>query len=774
MNAYRGEAWMREPCRSCPRAGARLRRLPLPGVRARRRRGRGRPGLRALSAPRGARRARASATPPAEARRRPFAWRSARWRTRADPGRHLRLPSRRRRCAGTAGHKRDRYLTDVLGALLRVGAGVPRGRGRHGHPAPAGAPGARRRRRARACSSRRSGRDWTRAMQGVRRGGACARLAGARPLRLRAEAGLAELRHGTREGVRRDGMPEKSGTGVFAAELLRRFASLPVEEEGRLHDARLRENWIERVFAYRRLRSALRGPSVAADASWPSTPSTSSSSSPTPRPTTARSAASSPGPSGSPRPSSATRYAGRLHGGPRDAARRREAPRRTCSSTPSATCAAASPPGVTRELHASRRRLRPRPRPPRRPAHDAPPLREPPRHRLPRRPGLPRPPPQRAHAPQPCLALRRGLAWNFRNSPRGPCMRAVHWLRSDLRLDDNRALGEAARRASELAVRVRARRAACWRASAPAPRACASSSTASRASPRTSKRAARAWCSAAATRCGSSPACSTRRAPSCVTWNRDYSPFAKARDAARGARGGAARRARRDLQGPRRLRARRGADEGRASPTPSTPRTGTPGACAGRASPRSPSAPRRLPPPIAGLASLPLPTAEDLGFAGDASRAPDRRRGRRAAAASTRSSRSRSPATRSAATFPPRTAPRASPPTCASACSRSAAASRPPSSAPRSATAASRCRSGSTSSLWRDFYHAILDRHPHVDPRRPAPRVRRRALERRPRRLRRLVSGPHRLPHRRRRHAPARRRPAGCTTACAWSPRASW
>ena len=31
-------------------------------------------------------------------------------------------------------------------------------------------------------------------------------------------------------------------------------------------------------------------------------------------------------------------------------------------------------------------------------------------------------------------------------------MRVVHWLRSDLRLDDNRALGEAARRASELAV----------------------------------------------------------------------------------------------------------------------------------------------------------------------------------------------------------------------------------------------------------------------------------------------------------------------------------
>jgi uncharacterized protein YbgA (DUF1722 family) len=55
------------------------------------------------------------------------------------------------------------------------------------------------------------------------------------------------------------GMPEKGGSGLYAAELLRRFASLPVEEEGRLHDARLRENWIERVFAYRRLRSLFEG-----------------------------------------------------------------------------------------------------------------------------------------------------------------------------------------------------------------------------------------------------------------------------------------------------------------------------------------------------------------------------------------------------------------------------------------------------------------------------------------------------------------------------------
>jgi uncharacterized protein YbgA (DUF1722 family) len=51
------------------------------------------------------------------------------------------------------------------------------------------------------------------------------------------------------------GRPAKAGRGLFAAALLERLPHLPVEEEGRLHDARLRESWIERVFAYRRLRS---------------------------------------------------------------------------------------------------------------------------------------------------------------------------------------------------------------------------------------------------------------------------------------------------------------------------------------------------------------------------------------------------------------------------------------------------------------------------------------------------------------------------------------
>lgn len=48
------------------------------------------------------------------------------------------------------------------------------------------------------------------------------------------------------------GMPARTGQGIFARELVNRLRLLPVEEEGRLHDMRLRENFIERIFAYYR------------------------------------------------------------------------------------------------------------------------------------------------------------------------------------------------------------------------------------------------------------------------------------------------------------------------------------------------------------------------------------------------------------------------------------------------------------------------------------------------------------------------------------------
>jgi uncharacterized protein YbgA (DUF1722 family)/uncharacterized protein YbbK (DUF523 family) len=55
------------------------------------------------------------------------------------------------------------------------------------------------------------------------------------------------------------GLSERSGRGLFAEALIARMPTLPVEEEGRLSDPRLRENFIERVFAYQRLRRLFAG-----------------------------------------------------------------------------------------------------------------------------------------------------------------------------------------------------------------------------------------------------------------------------------------------------------------------------------------------------------------------------------------------------------------------------------------------------------------------------------------------------------------------------------
>ncbi len=52
-------------------------------------------------------------------------------------------------------------------------------------------------------------------------------------------------------------MPVKAGRGIFAGIFMDNFPLLPVEDEGRLHDPGLRENFIERIFALKRWREAL-------------------------------------------------------------------------------------------------------------------------------------------------------------------------------------------------------------------------------------------------------------------------------------------------------------------------------------------------------------------------------------------------------------------------------------------------------------------------------------------------------------------------------------
>lgn len=55
------------------------------------------------------------------------------------------------------------------------------------------------------------------------------------------------------------GMPSNQGRGLFAHAFMEHFPLLPVEEEGRLNDPGLRENFIERVFTLKRWREMLTG-----------------------------------------------------------------------------------------------------------------------------------------------------------------------------------------------------------------------------------------------------------------------------------------------------------------------------------------------------------------------------------------------------------------------------------------------------------------------------------------------------------------------------------
>lgn len=52
-------------------------------------------------------------------------------------------------------------------------------------------------------------------------------------------------------------IPERIGVGLYAERLMRNFPNLPVEEEGRLEDPVLRENFIQRVYIYSRWQNLM-------------------------------------------------------------------------------------------------------------------------------------------------------------------------------------------------------------------------------------------------------------------------------------------------------------------------------------------------------------------------------------------------------------------------------------------------------------------------------------------------------------------------------------
>ena len=163
------------------------------------------------------------------------------------------------------GHKRDSFLTDTLGRYVEwvpvcpeveVGMGTPRETvhlvrdlSRTSQAAEGGSL---------RMVAPKSGTDWTDRMVAY----AQARVGKLASMDL---SGYVLKKDSPSCGMERvkvhapGAMPERTGTGLYAAVLRARMPTLPVEEEGRLCDPRLRENFVERVFAYRRLRTLFGG-----------------------------------------------------------------------------------------------------------------------------------------------------------------------------------------------------------------------------------------------------------------------------------------------------------------------------------------------------------------------------------------------------------------------------------------------------------------------------------------------------------------------------------
>lgn len=61
------------------------------------------------------------------------------------------------------------------------------------------------------------------------------------------------------------GVPVRNGVGLFAAAFMRRFPLIPVEDDGRLNDPALRENFIERLFTLKRWREIAHTPGAVVE-----------------------------------------------------------------------------------------------------------------------------------------------------------------------------------------------------------------------------------------------------------------------------------------------------------------------------------------------------------------------------------------------------------------------------------------------------------------------------------------------------------------------------
>jgi uncharacterized protein YbgA (DUF1722 family)/uncharacterized protein YbbK (DUF523 family) len=154
------------------------------------------------------------------------------------------------------GHKHDHFLTDTLGPYiewvsvcpeLEVGMGVPREAvrlaGQVSSPRMVGIS---------------SGEDWTERMLAYSR----RRVEQIGKLKLDGYVLKSKSPSCGMERVKiynPKGMATRDGRGLFAGVLIKGHPLIPVEEEGRLNDPHLRDNFIVRVFAYHRLQKLMDG-----------------------------------------------------------------------------------------------------------------------------------------------------------------------------------------------------------------------------------------------------------------------------------------------------------------------------------------------------------------------------------------------------------------------------------------------------------------------------------------------------------------------------------
>ena len=154
------------------------------------------------------------------------------------------------------GHKRDSFLTDVLGRFVELVPVCPEVDA--GFGAPREAMHLSRVRGAIRLVTVKTEQDVTPAMErAIRR-----RLPALESEKLSGYVLKKNSPSCGLEGVKiyeGEGAPAAMGRGLFADALTQRLPQLPVEEEGRLSDPHLRENFVERVFAYNRLRTLFSG-----------------------------------------------------------------------------------------------------------------------------------------------------------------------------------------------------------------------------------------------------------------------------------------------------------------------------------------------------------------------------------------------------------------------------------------------------------------------------------------------------------------------------------